>query len=92
MICFLLNRKSKKEFVLYDDRFKFLNREYLISQIISCKYYVCKWYAIPIAFIYKQQAGGLIDMKLNTGEKVQFKVFYKDYLKLKNNIPNIVEK
>ena len=91
-ICILVNSKSKKEFILYEDKFKFLDREYSIDQIRFCEYYVCKWYFVPIAFIYKQQVGGLICIKLNTGEKIHFKIFYKDYLRLKNKIHNIIEK
>ena len=91
-VCFLVNVRSKKEFIIYDDKFEFLQSKYLIEQISYCEYYVCKWYAIPIAFVYKQQAAGLIDIKLNTGEKIQFKIFYRDYLKLKKYIQNIVEK
>lgn len=90
--CFLINVKSKKEFFLNCDRFVFLHREYSIEQIVSCEYYVCKWYAIPIAFVYKQQAGGLFVIKMETGEKIMFKIFFKDYLKLKNYIKNITEK
>ena len=91
-VCFLVNVKSKKEFIIYDNKFEFLQHRYLIEQIISCEYYVCKWYAIPIAFIYKEQAAGLIDIKLISGEKIQFKVFYNDYLKLKKHIVNIIER
>ena len=92
IICVLVNKRSTKEFILYNDEFEFLNHKYSINQISSCEYYVCKWYALPIAFIYKEQAAGLITFKLNTGEKIQFKIFYKDYLKLKNKIQNIIEK
>ena len=91
-ICFIVNIKSKREFIIYNNKFQFLQHEYLIEQIHSCEYYVCKWYAIPIAFIYKEQAAGLIDIRLNSGKKIQFKIFYKDYLKLKTHIKNIVEK
>ncbi len=90
--CALANKKSTKEFILYDNEFKFLDQMYSIEKIRFCEYYVCKWYVIPIACIYKQQAGGLMTIKLNTGEKIQFKLFYKDYLKLKNRIQNIIEK
>jgi hypothetical protein len=89
--CIIINKESKRELVLCGEKFKFLKREYLIEQVISCKYYVCKWYAIPIAFIYKQQAAGLIDIRFDTGERICFKILYKDYLKLKNSIQNIVE-
>ena len=92
IICILANKKSGKEFILNDEEIEFLNRKYSINQIISCEYYMCKWYALPIALIYKQQAAGLIIFKLNSGKKIQFKIFYKDYLKLKNKIQNIIVK
>lgn len=91
LLCFLINKRSTEEFVLFEDSFEFLNTNYLISQISSCEYYVCKWYALPIAIIYKEQAGGLITMKLNTGKRIQFKVLYKDYLKIKKQFNNTVE-
>lgn len=92
IICVLVNKKSTKEFILNNDEIEFLNNKYSINQIISCDYYVCKWYALPIALIYKQQAAGLIIFNLSCGKSIQFKLFYKDYLKLKNKIHNIVEK
>ena len=91
VICFLANKKSIKEFVLKDSEIEFLNHTYLTDLVSSC-YYVCKWYALPIALIYKQQAAGLIIFKFNSGEKIQFKIFYKDYLKLKNKFKNIIVK
>ncbi len=92
VICFLVNKKSIKEFVLKDSEIEFLNHKYQIDQVSSCEYYICKWYALPIALIYKQQAAGLIIFKFNSGEKIQFKIFYKDYLKLKNKFKNIIVK
>ena len=52
VICFLVNKKSIKEFVLKDSEIEFLNHTYLTDQVSSCEYYVCKWYALPIALIY----------------------------------------
>lgn len=92
VICFLVNKKSTKEFILNDNEIEFLNHKYGTDQVSSCEYYVCKWYALPIALIYKQQAAGLITFKFNSGEKIQFKIFYKDYLKLKNKFKNIIVK
>lgn len=92
VICFLVNKKSTKEFILKDNEIEFLNHTYLIDQVSSCEYYECKWYALPIALIYKQQVAGLIIFKFNSGEKIQFKIFYKDYLKLKNKFKNIIVK
>ena len=91
-LCFIANKNSTKEFILDNDEITFLNRKYPTGQVSSCEYYVCKWYALPIALIYKQQAAGLITFKFNSGEKIQFKVFYKDYLKLKNKIKGIIVK
>ena len=91
-ICFFVNKKSTKEFVLINDEIEFLNHRYSINQISFCEYYMCKWYALPIALFYKQQAAGLITFKFNSGEKIQFKIFYKDYLKLKNKIQSIIVK
>lgn len=92
VICFLVNKKSTKEFILNDDEIEFLNRKYPTNQVSYCEYYACKWYALPIAIIYKQQAAGLITFRLNSGKKIQFKIFYKDYLKLKNQFHNIIVK
>ncbi|MBQ2805389.1 MAG: hypothetical protein IJF10_05855 [Clostridia bacterium] len=91
-ICTMASKNSKKQFVVQNDSFQYLNRTYLLEQIEACEYYVCKWYFIPIAFIYKEQVAGLIIFKLNTGDTIQFRIFYKDYLKLKNTIKNILEK
>lgn len=84
IICFIANKKSTKEFIINDREITFLGHKYKIDQVESCEYYVCKWYAIPVAFIYKQQAAGLITFILNSGKKIQFHIFYKDYLRLKN--------
>lgn len=92
IICFLVNKNSKKEFILCNGEIKIFNQTYAIAQIISCEYYVCKWYALPIAFIYKNQVGGLIVFRLNSGKMIQFKILYSDYLKIKNEIHNIVLK
>ena len=91
-ICTIASKNSKRQFVVQNDSFQYLNRTYLLEQIEACEYYVCKWYFIPIAFIYKEQVAGLIRFKLNTGDTIQFRIFYKDYLKLKNTIKNILEK
>ena len=92
IICFLVNEKSKKEFILCNGEITVFNHTYAITQISSCEYYVCKWYALPIVFIYKQQVGGLIVFRFNNGKVIQFKILYKDYLKIKNEIHNIVLK
>jgi len=91
-ICFFANKKSTKEFILFNDEIEIFHNKYRIEQVSFCEYYVCKWYALPIALIYKQQAAGLMTFKLNSGEKFQFKIFYKDYKKIKNKFNNIIEK
>lgn len=91
-ICFFVNNKSTKEFVLINDEIEIFDHKYRIEQVISCEYYVCKWYALPIAIIYKQQLAGLIIFKLDSDEKIQFKILYKDYQKIKNKFNNIIEK
>ena len=92
VICFLVNKKDKKEFILNNNEIEFLNRKYSMDYLNSCEYYKCKWYTLPIALIYKQQAAGLITFKFNSGEKIQFKIFYKDYIKLNKIIQNITVK
>lgn len=93
IICFIVNKNSKKELILNDDTFTIFNRTYNYNQIVSCKYYVCKWYdfVFPI-FYFCGREGGLIEIKLQTVGKIRFKVLYRDYLKIKLKIPNIVEK
>ena len=92
IICFLVNKKNTKEFVVNNDEITFLNRKYKASQLCYCEYYECKWYALPLALFYKQQVAGLISFKFNSGEKFQFKIFYKDYLKLKEKFGDIIVK
>lgn len=92
VFCFLINIKSKNNFILRDNEIEFSNHKYPIDQVCYCEYYVCKWYALPIAFFYKQQIAGLITFKFNSGKKIKFKIFYKDYLKIKAKFQNIVLK
>ena len=92
LICMLVSKKSKNEFRLFEDRMEYNGREYLIEEVQYCEYYVCKWYMVPFAFAYNEQLAGLIVVKFKKGEQLQFKTFYKNYLKIKNKIENIVEK
>lgn len=89
LLCLLLSFKSKNELILNENTFQFKNKTYAYAQIDKAKYYVCKWYALPIAYFYKQQAGGQVEVRLKDGEKLNFKVLYKDYLKIAKIIPNI---
>lgn len=92
LLCFFINKKSKKELVFNDGLFQYMNSIYSVAQISFREYYACKWYLIPIAFIYKQQAAGLLSMKFNDGEQIQVKIFYRDYLALRKVVKQIVEK
>ncbi|MBQ7352385.1 MAG: hypothetical protein IJW54_00085 [Clostridia bacterium] len=92
ILTFIASKIKRNELVLFDNTFEFKKNRYHLKQIIFCEYYVCKWYAVPVSFIYKQQVAGLIDIKLNTGERIKFKIFYRDYQKLKNKLQNIIEK
>lgn len=89
---FVVNKKSTKEFILNNNEIEYLHNKYLTDQVTYCEYYACKWYALPIALIYKQQVAGLIIFNFNSGEKIQFKILYKDYLKLKGKIAGIIVK
>lgn len=92
IICLMANKKSTKEFVMDNNKIKFFDKEYETSQIRYCEYFVCKWYELPIAWFYKQERASLITFKFNSGEKIQFKLLYKDYLKIKDKIQNIILK
>lgn len=91
LICVVKNKYSKSVFCMDDTCFIVCNKAYPYHCICSCKYYVCKWYAIPIAFIYKQQRAGLIYLKLQDGTRIQFKLLYKDYLICRSKIAHIKE-
>ncbi|MBQ8371349.1 MAG: hypothetical protein IJX38_00205 [Clostridia bacterium] len=92
LLCFAVVRKSKNELVSDGDSFTVSGVTYSIQNIASCEYYVCKWYAIPIAFIYKQQAAGLLSIKMQSGEKLNCKIMYRDFLKIKKVIKGIKER
>lgn len=91
-ICLLVNNQNKNYFILKGNEIEFLDQKYEVNQVKSCEYYACKWYLLPLVPIYKQQAAGLITFKFNSGEKIQFKILYGDYLKLKNIFKNIIVK
>ena len=91
LLCLIINQNRKKDLILNNRNFVIFNEMYDYDQILWSQYHVCKWYAIPIAYIYKQQVGGLFEMRLKNGKKIKFKVLYCDYRKLKNSINNIIE-
>lgn len=93
-ITVLVRAKDKNVLVCTEKEIIYLGSSYKISDIVYCKYYSCKWYLLPIAAfpIYKEQLGGLIVFRFSSGEEVRIKIFYKDYLKFKKVIPDIVIK
>ena len=51
------------------------------SDILSVEYCICKWYAMPILYFYKQQSGG--ELKIITKDKIYFmRILYSDYKKI----------
>ena len=88
----LITKYGKKQIIFFEQDFEYENKKYKLEEIYSCEYYVCKWYAIPFVFLYKQQMAGLLEIRLKSCKKIQFRIFYKDYLKLKKYLHNIVER
>ena len=91
LLCVIISPKNNNMLILNSSVFIIFGKTYDYDQITWSKYYVCKWYAMPIIFIYKKQLGGLFEMRLKNGEKIKFKIVYRDYLKLKSKINNIIE-
>ena len=90
-LCFALVKKSKNEIIFNEDTFIFQDKTFYLKNISQTKYYVCKWYLLPLAFIAKSEQAGLIQIKMNNNEKIRFKVLYKDYKKIKRFIGSVVE-
>lgn len=88
ILCFIITQKSKDEMMIDTEKIVYKNKTYQINQIKSCDYYLCKWYCIPVAFIYKQEQGGLFYIKFITGETIEVRIFYSDYKKI-NKIMNV---
>lgn len=44
---------------------------------------------IPFLYIYKMQAGGLFEIITISNEKIEFKILYKDFKKIKERFNNI---
>ena len=66
--------------------------KYQIDKIRDCYYHVCKWYMMPIFPIYKKGVGGLLEINFINGDRIRFKIFYKNYKELEEVIPNILLK
>lgn len=92
-VCKIIHQKSKNELTVFNDgkSFQVNGKTYYITDVKSCKYYTCKWYAIPFLVLYKQGNGGAFDIKLASGKTIHLKILYKDFLKLKQYFPNIIE-
>ena len=90
-LCFTFIKKSKSEIIFNEDTFVFHNKEFYLEDISHCKYYVCKWYLLPLAFIAKSEQAGLVEIRMNNNEKIRFKVLYKDYKKIKHFVRNVEE-
>ena len=90
IICLFFEIKSKNYIIIDDDSMIIYtknNCEQLPYSIIKeAKYYKCVWFLIPFCFVYKNQNGGIIEILLDNGKKHVFKIFYKDYKKIKNKI------
>ena len=91
MLCFIFIKKSKNEITFDEDTFVFQNKTFYLENISHCKYYVCKWYLLPLAFIAKSEQAGLVEIRMNNNEKIRFKVLYKDYKKIRHFLINVEE-
>ncbi len=85
-ICYMIIRIKKKELIIFDDKLSFSDKTYDINDISYCEYCKCKWYFIPILYVYKQQSGGLFTIRFYNGKKISFRIFYSDFVKIKNAI------
>lgn len=92
IICFLVNVNSPNEILINYKEIIINHQIFEINKINSCEYYVCRWYALPIYPLYKQQAGGLVTIKFENEDEVYFKVLYRDYLIIKKYIKDITLK
>jgi hypothetical protein len=82
LICCVIIQRSKNEISVMpcEKIFKIKNKTYPLANIKSCKYYICKWYAIPFFVLYKQGQGGLFDIVLISGKKYSSKFYIKIFL------------
>ena len=91
IICLSVSKNTKKYAIFYKEYF-FINEtkeSYNYRDIVKCNYYICKWYMIPFLYIYKMQAGGLFEIITTSNEKIEFKILYKDFKKIKEKFNNI---
>lgn len=85
LISLFVSKNSKKNIVIDNNVLAYNGEKYNCS-CLSFKYYSCKWYAIPIFYIYKSGRSGLIEIYFNDERIITITGFYSDYLKLKNVI------
>jgi hypothetical protein len=82
-ICFLRHLFSHNVLIVNSEKIEYKGREYMVSDIVDCVYYKCKWYLIPfVPFGYKKQQGG--DLVINFEEEsIIEKIRYYDFKKIK---------
>ncbi len=86
-------RKNKLEYLLVEDEQVVIkikstdgNRAMNVyeiprNDILSVNYCICKWYALPILYFYKQQSGG--ELNIVTQDKTySMRILFNDYKKL----------
>lgn len=91
-IVYFIEKRCGKKMIINNGKIELDDTSYLIDDITSCVYYSCKWYLIPFLVLYKRQVGGLIEIKFVDNSSIKEKIFYKDYLKLKEVIKDIILK
>ena len=92
ILCLSFSQKTKKYAIFYEE-YILINetkKVYKYKDIVKCNYYICKWYMIPFWYIYKMQNGGLFEIITTSNEKIEFKILYKDFKKIKEKF-NYVE-
>lgn len=91
IICLCVFKNTKKYAIFYEDYFLIneTSELYNYKDIAKCNYYICKWYMIPFLYIYKMQAGGLFEIITTSNKKIEFKILYKDFKKIKGKFNNI---
>lgn len=56
------------------------------NDIVSVNYCICKWYAIPILYFYKQQSGG--ELNIVTKDNIYtMRILFSDYKKIAKFFP-----
>lgn len=83
---FIIYQKYKKNYITFDfekDYFSYKYLVYKISDIKSIKYYKNKWYYYIFPLIWYYNGGGLLEIKTKDFQKIYERVFWKEFIKLK---------